>query len=197
MHRTNRNIAVAAVGLATILSLSACGSDGGASGSMGGMGHGSPASPTGSGSTAAAGDVVFAQMMIPHHQQAVEMADLALKNPSTSKAVTDLATQIRAAQDPEIETMKRWLREWNAPASSSMGHGPGGMMTEADMKQLSAATGEAFDRMWLTMMVEHHQGAVEMASSVLDTTTDPAVRQLAQAIIEGQNKEIAVMRGML
>jgi uncharacterized protein (DUF305 family) len=201
VHLSKRYAILAGTGLAATLALSACGDDqGSSSGSMGGMNHGT-SSATASGSvspTAPAGDVMFAQMMIPHHEQAVEMAELALQNDSASTEITDLATQIKAAQGPEIETMNRWLREWNAPTGGAMSHGgSGGMMTEADMKELSEATGDDFNRMWLTMMIEHHQGAVEMAEGVLQTTSNPEVEQMAQAIVEGQKKEIATMRGML
>lgn len=201
MHLSKRYAILAGTGLAATLALSACGDDqDSSSGSMGGMGHASsPASPSGSVSaTAPAGDVMFAQMMIPHHEQAVEMAELALENDSASKEVTDLATQIKAAQGPEIETMNRWLREWNAPTGGSMSHGSGeGMMTEADMKKLSDATGEDFNRMWLTMMIQHHEGAVVQAKDVLQTTSNSEVKQMAQGIVDGQQKEIATMKGML
>ena len=200
MHLSKRYVILAGTGLTVTLALSACGDDQSTdSGSMG-MNHGSSsAAPSGSASaTAPAGDIMFAQMMIPHHEQAVEMADLALRNDSASQEVTDLATQIKAAQGPEIETMNRWLRGWNAPAGSSMNHGTGeGMMTDTDMMKLSDATGESFNRMWLTMMIEHHEGAVEMAQSVLQTTSNPEVVQMAEAIVEGQKKEIATMKGML
>lgn len=201
MHLSKRYAILAGTGLAATLALSACGDDqDSSSGSMGGMGHASsPASPSGSVSaTAPAGDVMFAQMMIPHHEQAVEMAELALENDSASKEVTDLATQIKSAQGPEIETMNRWLREWNAPTGGSMSHGSGeGMMTEADMKKLSDATGEDFNRMWLTMMIQHHEGAVVQAKDVLQTTSNSEVKQMAQGIVDGQQKEIATMKGML
>ena len=200
MRPSKRNMAIAGAGLVAALILSACGgADNESGGSMSGMNHGNSTSATGSGSTASSpGDVMFAQMMIPHHQQAIEMADLALQKDSASRAVTGLATKIKSAQDPEIETMTRWLRQWNAPATSSMGHGAGsGMMTDADMKELTAAKGAAFDRMWLTMMVAHHEGAIDMAQAVLETTTSTEVKQMAQGIIEGQNKEIATMRSLL
>nr|WP_240978213.1 DUF305 domain-containing protein [Knoellia sp. DB2414S] len=185
--------------MAAALTVSACGTgDDGSSGSMGGMNHGtaSTSSTTGS-ATARQGDVMFAQMMIPHHQQAIDMANLALNSASASSEVADLARQIKAAQDPEIQTMNRWLREWKAPASSSMSHGSGGMMSEADMKTLAAAQGSEFDRLWLTMMIEHHEGAVDMAQQVLRTTAEPDVKEMAQAIADGQNKEIATMRSLL
>lgn len=202
VHRSKKYTILAGAGLATALTLSACGSsDNGSTGSMGGMDHGtvSTGTPATSGSAASRpGDVMFAQMMIPHHQQAIELADLALKDSSASAPVTELARQIKGAQDPEIETMNSWLREWNAPAPSSMGHGTSdGMMSDDDMDALGTAKGPDFDRMWLTMMVRHHQGAIAMAQDVLKTSTDTRVKTLAQAIVEGQNKEIATMRGML
>lgn len=150
------------------------------------------------------GDVMFAQMMIPHHEQAVEMADLALEKDGVSAEVKDLATDIKAAQDPEIKTMSEWLTEWKAPASASNGmdHGGGhdagaGMMSDDDMQALQAAEGAEFDEQWLTMMIEHHEGAVEMAKDVLKTTKDPEVKALAEAVVSGQEAEISTMQGLL
>ena len=186
-------------GLVVALALTACGSDG--STGMGGMDHGSSSSSTTSGTTDAgrSGDVMFAQMMVPHHEQAVEMADLALERPSSAE-VTGLARKIKAAQGPEIASMQAWLRAWGAPAaadgSGHTGHG-GGMMSDDDMGRLEAAQGVAFDRMWLTMMIEHHEGAVVMAKDVLGTTTNPDVKAMAQAIVDGQTEEIGTMRALL
>lgn len=151
---------------------------------------------------AQAGDVMFAQMMIPHHQQAVTMADLALAKPSTSAQVRELATDIKAAQAGEIATMRGWLTAWGAPTGAPTGHSTGmdhggGMMTEADMSGLEAADGAQFDRMWITMMITHHEGAVTMAEQVLSSTKDPEVKKLAEAVITGQKAEIATMRGLL
>jgi uncharacterized protein (DUF305 family) len=160
-------------------------------------GNASPSMSSGM-ATGASGDVQFAQMMIPHHQQAVEMADLALQNDSASADVKALATQIKAAQDPEIQKMKGWLGQWGASESSGpMDHGAGGMMTDQDMSNLMGANGTEFDRMWLTMMIAHHQGAVTMAQDVLATTANADVKELATAVVEGQNKEIATMQGLL
>ena len=113
---------VPALGLTAILALAACGSDGSTSGTtMDGMG--SQTSSSSSAQAGRAGDVMFAQMMVPHHEQAVEMADLALQKDSVSTEVTSLAEQIKQAQGPEIQTMNSWLKEWNAPASAEMNHG--------------------------------------------------------------------------
>ncbi|MEO5982319.1 MAG: DUF305 domain-containing protein [Pedococcus sp.] len=196
MRVTPRHLA-ATLGLAATLALTACGNDGSTSGTaMDGMGgQTSSSSPA---QTGRVGDVMFSQMMVPHHEQAVEMADLALKNDSASTEVKSLAQQIKAAQDPEISTMNGWLKEWNAPASAEMNHGGSdGMMSAEDMASLEKASGAEFDRLWLTMMVQHHQGAIEMAQGVLDTSSDTRVKALASAIIDGQKKEIATMQGLL
>ena len=196
MSTTKRTLALTSTGLAAALILGACGSDTDNGGAMSGMnGHGS--STTSGSNSSRAGDVMFAQMMIPHHQQAIEMADLAMANPATSAEVKDLAEQIKAAQDPEIQTMNGWLRQWGAPTTASMDHGTGGMMSEEDMASLKAAKGAEFNRMWLQMMIEHHRGAVTMAKDVLSTTETPDVKRLAQSVVDGQNNEIATMQGLL
>ena len=170
-------------------------------GGISGMDHGSSATstaPSAPASTGSAADVMFAQMMVPHHRQAIEMADLALKKGSASAQVKALAGQIRRAQDPEIATLNGWLTAWGAPASDgAMDHGVDGMMTEQDMASLAGTDGAAFDRMWLTMMVEHHEGAVAMSKDALARTQNLEVRRLTQAIITGQQKEIATMKGLL
>lgn len=199
MHLKKHRPVLAAVGVAALLSLSACGTDDAGSGAAGG---GSTTSATESQNVddGRKGDVMFAQMMIPHHRQAVEMADEALKKDASTE-VKGLAAQIKAAQGPEIETMTKWLQEWDAPMTAEGGHGGhgggDGMMSGDDMEDLSAANGAAFDKMWLTMMIEHHEGAVEMAEGVLKTTTNPQVEEMAKAIVEGQNEEIATMKGLL
>lgn len=195
MRQTSRR-ALPAAAAALVLALSACGSsDESTHGSMPAEGGTSASTSAASGVEA---DVKFAQMMIPHHEQAVEMADLALSNDTASPEVKALAGQIKAAQDPEIQTMQGWLSQWGASQSSgSMAHGSGGMMSDDDMSSLMGASGPEFDQMWLTMMIEHHEGAIEMAQDVLATTADPDVEKLATAVVEGQEKEITTMKGML
>lgn len=206
-------LAAGAVLLAGVLT--ACSGSGG---SMPGMDHGSsgmtgmsgtPSSGGPAGASAApagrSGDVMFAQMMIPHHQQAVEMADIALGNPGSSTQVRELATQIKAGQDPEIQMMRGWLQSWAASepttAASGMsgmsGHGGQGMMTQADMDALKAADGAAFDKQWVTMMTAHHQGAITMAKQVLATTQNLQVKSLAESVIKAQTQEIATMKTLL
>ncbi len=145
-------------------------------------------------------DVEFAQGMIPHHVQAVAMADLAIER-STNPEVLDLARRIQAAQDPEIEQMRTWLTSWDEEEMSSdmegMEHGSvEGMMDDTEMTALSAATGAEFDTLFVDMMIRHHQGAIAMANAVLTEGTDPGVRALAEAIIAAQEGEIAEMQGL-
>ena len=155
-------------------------------------------------------DVGFAQGMIPHHAQAIEMADMALQK-STNEPVLKLARAIKGAQDPEIQQMSKWLsnRGQKVPDTSmSMDHGDhsmdgmgsmmtSGMMTEADMKKLNESTGTAFDRLWLQLMIQHHEGAITMAKEELAKGKNPEMQTLAQAIISGQQKEIDEMNGLL
>jgi len=155
-------------------------------------------------------DVVFASMMIPHHAQAVSMADTALKQ-ATNPKVKALASKIKEAQGPEIERMSGWLTGWGAPVPTTedgsemsgmagmegMGDQTGGMMSAKEISNLNEATGAAFDRMWLLMMVKHHQGAVVMAKTALDQGTNPEAKKLAKSIIDGQSTEIAEMNSIL
>lgn len=200
-------ISIATLGLA---GLTACGNSSSDSGT-------SPAAPVtaaqGAGSTA---DVAFAQSMIPHHRQAVEMADLALADQSgASDPVKQLAQQIKDAQDPEIGQMTMWLQQWGAPTAmpgatsadqmSGIDHGGhdmggmtvSGMMTDKQMADLTRARGRQFDDMWLTMMLEHHQGAIAMARQARSSSDNPDVTALADRIISAQQSEIATMQNIL
>jgi uncharacterized protein (DUF305 family) len=148
-----------------------------------------------------AADVTFAQQMIPHHQQAVEMAKLVPAR-TTNQQVLDLAGQIQQAQDPEIQTMTGWLRKWGAPTPTTgmagMDHGSTpGMMATDDMTKLGQAKAADFDHMWLQMMVQHHQGAIAMANTELQEGSSSDAKQLARNIIDSQQKEIATMNGLL
>ncbi len=203
------NVLIAATVAATVL-LTGCASSSMSSAEM-------PAGQSsGSGAMVANGsdaDITFAQLMISHHEQAVQMADMALQQANSSE-VTDLATQIKAAQDPEIGQMRGWLQQWGAPEQmdgmdgmdhGDMGHGDtdsggqsaGGMMSDADMGALGNASGADFDRMWLTMMIAHHEGAIKMAEQVKAESTNPDVTALADAIVAGQKKEIDTMQQLL
>lgn len=148
-------------------------------------------------------DVMFSTMMIPHHAQAVEMAKLAATR-ATSPDIKALAGRIQAAQQPEIDLMSGWLKAWGHPVPSAtdtagmsgMGH-DSGMMSDDDMRQLEAATGDAFDRLFLTQMIEHHRGALTMAKTEQSTGKNPEALALAGRIITTQTDEIASMEKML
>jgi uncharacterized protein (DUF305 family) len=142
-------------------------------------------------------DVAFAQGMIPHHQQAVAMSRLA-DTRAASPEVRALAARIEDEQGPEIDRMTTMLTAWGAPAGQPMGmSGMAGMMGPQEMADLVGASGPAFDRAFLTMMIAHHTGAVQMAQTELAQGTNPQARQLAQAIIAAQQAEIAEMQGLL
>ena len=181
---------LSAVTLAVVaaLALAACGSDSGSSTSSSRFND---------------ADVTFAQSMIPHHQQAVEMAKSAQMHAS-SPEVKQLADKVEAAQGPEIATMTGWLNAWDedVPSESGMDHDMGhgsmpGMMSDDDMKALDAATGAKFDRMFLTMMIEHHSGAIEMAKTEQADGENPDAVALAKKIEADQTAEIATMRDLL
>ncbi|MFG1679301.1 DUF305 domain-containing protein [Nonomuraea sp. NPDC049269] len=135
-------------------------------------------------------DVMFAQMMIPHHEQAVEMADMAATGAGDSE-VKELATKIKAAQDPEIQTMKGWLTDWGKPLpEGGMGHAMPGVMSEEDMKKLEAAKGKAFDKLFVQQMIEHHKGAIDMAKTEQANGSDPEAKELAKTIETAQQAEV-------
>ncbi|MDQ3305061.1 MAG: DUF305 domain-containing protein [Actinomycetota bacterium] len=145
-------------------------------------------------------DVAFAQGMIPHHQQAIEMSDMAAEK-AESAEVKGLAAKIKDAQAPEIETMTGWLQSWDQPVPSGMemgGEGGGmggmngmsGMMSAEQMGMLEAASGPEFDQLFLTGMREHHAGAITMAEQELEMGEYPEAKELAQEIIDAQRTEI-------
>jgi uncharacterized protein (DUF305 family) len=147
-------------------------------------------------------DVMFAQMMIPHHEQAVEMSDIALDpTVGASDAVRQLATRIKGAQDPEIELMTGLLTGWgkSTEMDMSMDHSSmmDGMLTAGELDVLSSLRGADFDRAWMEAMIKHHEGALAMAKDVLEGGSDPAVMKLAEEIVAGQQAEIDEMRGLL
>lgn len=151
-------------------------------------------------------DVTFAQSMIPHHQQAVQMAQMAKTHASTTE-VKQLADKIEAAQGPEIATMTGWLKAWGKPlpsGSDMSGHDMGsmsgdmpGMMSDGEMKKLDVATGAEFDQMFLTMMIKHHTGAIEMAKTEQSDGKNPDAVALAKEIEADQTAEITRMKDLL
>lgn len=164
----------------------------------------------------------FITDMIPHHQQAVDMSTLALTRAKNPKVI-NLATTILANQAKEISMMTSWVGPADDDGTGEddmgaddMGHGmhhhgmnPGsghamgedamaghGMLTAAQMDQLRAAKGTAFDKLFLTGMIAHHEGAVTM-SKPLTTTANSTVADFAKAIIKDQTTEITQMRALL
>jgi uncharacterized protein (DUF305 family) len=150
------------------------------------------------GSTFDMNDVMFAQMMIPHHTQAVELATLAESN-TTTAAILDLAARIKGAQQPEIDTMTAWLAAAGAMMDGHSAHGMSmpGLVSDADMAALEQATGAEFDALFLSHMIQHHEGAIDMANDVLATTANDEVAALATAIVAAQTAEIDEMRTLL
>lgn len=147
-------------------------------------------------------DVMFSQMMIPHHEQAIEMSDIALDpTVGASEVVKSLATRIKGAQDPEINTMKGFLTSWKMSLTmdTSMDHGEmmSGMLSAEEITNLSTLRGTEFDRAWITGMIAHHEGAIEMAADVLKDGKNTAVRTLANTITSGQDAEITEMKRLL
>lgn len=141
-------------------------------------------------------DVEFARMMIPHHEQAVEMADLA--DDRAGEEVGELSEEIRDAQGPEIEQMQQMLQDWDADTGEDMDHsGMPGMLSDGQMEELAAGEGEVFDTLFLELMIEHHEGAVDMAGTVLEEGTAPEAEQLAEEIGQTQEEEIEQMHTML
>ncbi|WP_328816417.1 DUF305 domain-containing protein [Nonomuraea cypriaca] len=147
-----------------------------------------------------ASDVRFAEAMIPHHRQALEMTSL-VDDRTTTPAIRLFARQIAAAQNPEIKTMTGWLAELGRTPPAEHEHGgPAagyGMATEAEMNALRAAKGGAFDRLFLRLMTRHHEGAVKMAGEQLAAGRDQRMRLLAKDVYSGQSIEIARMRKVL
>ncbi|MFW0153574.1 DUF305 domain-containing protein [Mycobacterium sp. smrl_JER01] len=185
-----------------------------------------PAPPSAASSDAAHNDadVAFAEGMIPHHQQAIEMSDMLLGKQGIDPDVVSLANEIKKAQGPEIEQMQRWLQDWGVSSSTSapstpatpghdmpghqmpsgdMGDMPGmsgggmGMMSEADLAALQNAQGAEATRLFLMQMIEHHEGAIMMAQREVDNGQFPAAVEMARNIVSSQQAEIDTMQGML
>jgi uncharacterized protein (DUF305 family) len=202
--RLKRPSALAAVAVAGALVLTACG--GGGTGGAEARPSAEPATASAPASAAADfndADVMFAQMMVPHHAQAIEMSDVVLGKEGVDPEVDALAQRIKDAQGPEIAQMTGWLQQWGQPAphtdGASMGgmdHG-GGMMGADDMQALSDADGPEVSRLFLEQMVEHHRGAIEMAEAEVADGQNPDAVALARAIVDAQQAEIEEMQGLL
>lgn len=206
LHRpTARRLALTgAVAVASLL-IAGCGSE---DHSANGSTH-SSSEPSATASAPAAfndADVAFAQAMIPHHEQALEMAKLA-DGRAEDAGVKRIVADVEKAQDPEIRTMKAWLKAWGKPESAPAdgGHGGGhdgghsmaGMMSEQDMKELGTLRGKAFDRKFAELMIAHHEGAVEMAETERKNGRDAKAKKLADDVVRTQSAEIAELKKIL
>ena len=141
-------------------------------------------------------DIMFLQMMIPHHQQAIDMSDFALTK-STDSELLALAKDIRDGQGAEIVKMKAWLAGANAgmDPGHSMGDSMGGMLSDSELAALKTATGKSFDLLWLKGMTGHHDGAIDMATMIEDAE-NAEIKSFGQAIVSAQsaqNKQMAAM----
>jgi uncharacterized protein (DUF305 family) len=223
------SLAVGAAAAATLVALTAC------SNSSNDQTSRTSATAT---TTATAGahsqaDVTFAQEMIPHHAQAIEMSNVILAKEGIDPRVNDLAKQIKAAQGPEIDQLQSWLSAWGQPTmpmtTSGMmtpgqnmqmpttgmempGHtmpmqsspapvpgagGMSGMMSPEDMAALQNAQGVDASRLFLTQMITHHQGAITMAQTEIDSGQSPEAVALAHKMADTQQQEITTMQNIL
>lgn len=201
MPRTRKYL-LAAAAVATAITLSACTS--GSSGMDGTDMGGSPGmtnAPTASASFNAA-DETFAQMMIPHHEQAVEMSDDLLAKDSVDPRVVAIATQIKAAQEPEIKQLKKWLTTWGADQGGmsdmpGMDNGADGLMSADDMTALKNASGAEASKLFLQQMMVHHKGAIAMSQIEIDAGENADAKAKAMAIVKVQSDEVVVMTKLL
>ncbi|RYV52147.1 DUF305 domain-containing protein [Pengzhenrongella frigida] len=205
MNLTTRTSVLGGI-LVLAVTLSGCASQGGEpAASAGSMSASAPTAPT-SGIEDAHNDVdvEFTQNMVVHHEGAIVMADLAARVAGAPE-VKALGERIAAAQEPEILDMTSWLVAWGEQSAADVdmdgmdmgGMDMGGLSQDEAMADLTAATGEGFDRRFLELMIEHHRGAIEMADAELASGSSPQALALARAIIEAQNAEITEMEQLL
>ena len=215
----NRASSLTAVALASALALAGCGTSGAQEGAGTDAETAAPAAsaPAATSTGAASGepiaaehndaDVMFAQMMLPHHEQAVEMSEMLLAKDDVPAEVAEFAQRVIDAQGPEIERMNDMLTAWEAePLADAedmdgMDHGSGagmsGMMSEEDMSALEDAQGTGAAQLYLEQMTVHHEGAVEMAQEQIEQGQNPQAVELARQVVADQEAEIAEMEQML
>lgn len=219
-----RSTTLTTLALASALALAGCGTSGEETAGEAPETTTSAAAGTGSTDTATAtpstsaqavteehndADTMFAQMMIPHHEQAVQMSEVMLAKDDLDPDIEALANKIVAAQGPEIDQLKTMLETWGEPTSmesggmegmdhgSDSGAGMEGMMTEEQMQELEAAEGTEAAEMYLTMMTAHHRGAIDMAQEEVTEGQNPQAIEMAQKVIEDQEAEIQEMERLL
>lgn len=161
-------------------------------------------------------DVDYVAGMILHHEQAVEMSDILLAKDDSPQEVSDLAEDIREAQQPEIDQMEAWLDSWGEQPEADANDGDDdhadhegmtggeddhagheGMMSDEDIEDLESAEGDEASRLFLEQMIAHHEGAVSMAEEHLDTGENPEALELSEEVIADQSAEIEEMESML
>jgi uncharacterized protein (DUF305 family) len=197
-----RAVLAGAGAFSALLILAACGGDDNAGGTTRAGGTATAVSPAG-GTAFNDADVVFAQMMIPHHEQAIQMAELA-ESRASDPEIKQIAARVKEAQQPEITTMTGWLTAWGKPAATTDGgHGMTGMssvpgeMSEEDMAKMQASRGADFDRMFAEMMIDHHNGAIQMARDEQAKGSNPDGRALAAQIEKTQAAEVVTLQKVL
>ncbi|STX07125.1 DUF305 domain-containing protein [Kocuria rosea] len=214
-----RSTTLTTLALASALALAGCGTSGAQEGAGTDAETAAPAaSASAATSTGAASgepiaaehndaDVMFAQMMLPHHEQAVEMSEMLLAKDDVPAEVAEFAQRVIDAQGPEIERMNDMLTAWEAePLADAedmdgMDHGSGagmsGMMSEEDMSALEDAQGAGAAQLYLEQMTVHHEGAVEMAQDQVEQGQNPQAVELARQVVADQEAEIAEMEQLL
>ncbi|MDP9885999.1 uncharacterized protein (DUF305 family) [Sinomonas atrocyanea] len=158
-----------------------------------------PSAPSTAGAAFNAQDVMFAQMMIPHHEQAVEMSEIVLAKPGLDGRVSSLAQRIKGAQAPEIATLRGWLDGWNQPSAmpGDAGHAMDGMLSAEDLGKLRAADARQASRLFLSQMIAHHEGAVAMAQTEKAGGSYREALAMAGSIVDSQTQEIGSMKSLL
>ncbi|KZS57328.1 DUF305 domain-containing protein [Mycobacterium kansasii] len=230
MVQRSLTASAAAAAVMALLTLTACGSSGNQAGSGTTTAGASTASSSANAQAHNDQDVMFAQHMIAHHQQAIQMSDVILGKQGIDPRVIELANQIKSAQGPEIQQMQTWLNQWGQPTTpgamtpsstmpgmpshsgmpgmpgmpshSGMPGMPGmggmdGMMSEQDMQALQNAQGVDASKLFLTQMIQHHQGAITMAQNEVKSGQYSPATAMAQSIVTSQQKEITTMQTIL
>jgi uncharacterized protein (DUF305 family) len=188
-----------ALGVAGVFALAGCAANGAGAAGDGHDGHsGAGVETEAPASTGTTADVMFAQMMIPHHEQALEMSGIVLAKAGLDPEVAALAEEIQAAQGPEIAQLEAWLDEWDAPREmAGGGHEMSGMLSADELAALEAADAATASQLFLEQMIEHHEGAVEMAEEQLANGSHAGAIEMAEAIVATQTAEIERMQALL
>lgn len=194
-----KTLPAVALGIAGLLALAGCAANGGDASGGGHDGHSTAEAeteaPAGAGTAA---DAMFAQMMIPHHEQALEMSGIVLAKDGLDPEVAALAEEIQAAQGPEIAQLEAWLDEWDAPREmSGGGHEMSGMLSDDELAALEAADAATASQLFLEQMIEHHEGAVEMAEDEIASGSHEGAIEMAETIVATQTAEIERMQALL